>query len=85
MTEYQLLDYAAALQALEKYLHDGGGEVPAAKRSEVERELGKLRARVAKLEIVSNVAGAQVTIDDVAVGTTPLPAPVLVSAEGATR
>ncbi len=80
MTEYQLLDYAAALQALERYLRDGGGEVPAAKRGEVERELGKLRSRVAKLEILSNVSGAQVTIDDAAVGTTPLPAPVLVSA-----
>jgi hypothetical protein len=80
MTDYQLLDYAGALQAFEKYLRDGGGEVPAAKRSEVERELGKLRARVAKLEIISNVSGAQVTIDDAPIGTTPLAGPVLVSA-----
>jgi hypothetical protein len=46
----------------------------------VAKDIEKLRARVANLEITSAVADAEVTIDDVVVGKTPLAKPVLVSA-----
>jgi tetratricopeptide (TPR) repeat protein len=73
---YQLQDYAAALQTFEKYLADGGREVPAARKTEVERELERLKTRVARVELTTNVAGAEVSVDDVDIGTTPLSKPV---------
>ena len=44
------------------------------------RDIEKLKARVANLEIVSTVPEADVTINDVSVGRTPLAKPILVSA-----
>jgi hypothetical protein len=77
---FQLQDYVGALSALERYLSDGGSQVPAARRAEVTKDIEKLKARVAKVEIVANVEGAEITIDDVPSGKTPLAKPVLVSA-----
>lgn len=77
---YQLQDYASSLQTFEKYLTDGGREVPAARRAEVDKEIERLKTRVAKVEIVCNKKGAEVAIDEVEVGSTPLSKPVLVSA-----
>lgn len=77
---FQLQDYAGALNALDRYLTEGGSQVPAARREEVKKDLEKLRSRVANLEITSNVPDAEITIDDVPIGKTPLPKPVLVSA-----
>jgi hypothetical protein len=77
---YQLQDYAGALNALEHYLSEGGSVIPAARRADVLRDIEKLRARVATIEIVSTVPDAEVTMDDITVGKTPLPKPILVSA-----
>jgi hypothetical protein len=77
---YQLQDYAASLQTFEKYLADGGREIAAARRAEVEKEIERLKTRVAKVEISCNHRGAEVSVDDVEVGTTPLSKPVVVSA-----
>jgi hypothetical protein len=77
---YQLQDYASALQTFEKYLADGAREIPAGRRAEVEKEIERLRTRVAKVEIVCNKSGAEVLVDDVEVGSTPLAKPVMVSA-----
>lgn len=74
----ELLDYAAALVAFERYLAEGGAEVPDDKRAEVEAEIGKLRQRVAYLTVECNVAGAEVLVDDLSVGRTPLAKPVVV-------
>jgi hypothetical protein len=79
-TCFQLTDYACALRSLEKYLADGGSEIQASRRADVERDLGKLRQRVAKVDIKTNVPGADISIDDAPVGKAPLPEPVLVSA-----
>lgn len=79
-TSYELQDYAGALQAFERYLKEGGAEVPPERRTEVEAEVKKLQGRVAYLSIEVNEAGAQITIDDVQVGTAPLTSPLLVSA-----
>jgi len=79
-TQYQLLDYASALGTLERYLAEGGAKIPADRKEKVESDVAELRRRVAKVTIVTNVAGAEISVDDVVVGTTPLAAPVIVSA-----
>ncbi len=77
---YQLRDYAGALRAFEQYLHDGGAQVEQRRRAEVESDISKLQERVARISITTSAAGAQVFVDDVLVGTTPLSEPVMVSA-----
>ena len=76
---YKLRDYAGALKAFEKYLLEGGDQIDAARRSEVQEEINLLKAQTGRVEITANVFGAQVTIDDVVIGTTPLDGPLLVS------
>jgi len=77
---YQLHDYARAVQTLERYLDEGKGRVSPKRRRSVEEDLAKLRPRVAELEIVVDVMGAEILVDDVAVGDSPLGEPVAVSA-----
>ena len=77
---FQLQDYPNALHSLERYLQEGGKNVDAKRRAEVEKDIDKLKARVANLEITVNVPDAEVTIDDISAGKTPLPKTVLVSA-----
>jgi len=83
-------DYASALMHFQRYLAEGGADVPADRREEVEKEVGVLKERVAEISIKANVDGAAVYIDDIpvcgarmvdpnCVGTTPLRAPVLVN------
>jgi hypothetical protein len=79
-TSLELQDYASALKAFRGYLDGGGREVPAARRAQVEADLKKLDSRVARVEIVVNVEGADVSIDEVPVGRSPLAEPVLASA-----
>lgn len=77
---FQLQDYPNALTSLQRYLDEGGSGVPAARRADVQRDIDKLKARVANVEMVTTVADAEVTIDDVVVGKTPLAKPIMVSA-----
>ena len=78
--QYQLSDYAGALVSFQRYLEEGGDDVPSTRRSTVERDIEKLTARVGFLKISSNEDGAEVVIDDVVVGTTPIDGPIAVSA-----
>jgi hypothetical protein len=73
-------DYAAALRFYRQYLADGGTQVPAPRRQEVEGELEKLVGRVGQLRVVVDTAGAEVSVDDVPAGISPLPDAVLVNA-----
>jgi hypothetical protein len=77
---FQLQDYPGALSALERYLNEGGASIPASRRADVVKDIEKLKARVANIEITTTVPDADVTIDDVPVGRSPLPKPVMVSA-----
>ena len=74
--EYQLTNYVAAQAAFEKYLADGGSDVPATRREDVEGELQKLKARIALVTIKVDKPGAAVTVDEMRVGVSPLPAPM---------
>jgi hypothetical protein len=61
---YSLRDYAAALEALERYERDGGAQVPAERRPQLEREIRELRGRVAHVTVVTSVDGAELSLDD---------------------
>jgi Tfp pilus assembly protein PilF len=78
--QYQLQDYAGALLSFERYLADGGAQIDGLRRREVEKDIERLRVRVATLEIVVVESGAEIHVDDVLVGVTPLASPVVVSA-----
>jgi hypothetical protein len=78
-TAYELQDYAAAINAFSRYLAEGAAHVPAARRAEVEKSLRDLEQRVGRVAISTNVPGADVAIDGVHIGTTPLDAPTIVS------
>jgi hypothetical protein len=83
-TSLELQDYAGALKALRGYLQGGGRAVPPARRTQVQADLKRLESRVAHVDIRVNVTDAEVTVDDVSVGKSPLHGPVLVS-EGRRR
>lgn len=59
----QLSNYAGALRAFEKYLADGGADVPDARRAEVEKEIQTLRGRTANIIVRVNVADAEILVD----------------------
>jgi hypothetical protein len=77
---FQLQDYAGALTALERYLAEGGAAVNGNRRAEVEKDLAKLRQRVAHLDVSTSVDDAEIALDDAPIGKTPFTKPVLVSA-----
>jgi len=68
----QLNNYARAVDSLERYLSEGGKEVPDTRRREVERDIKNYQARTARVTVEANVAGAEVTVDDSPMGVTPL-------------
>jgi hypothetical protein len=78
-TSLELQDYAVALRSFERYLSEGGKEVPAARKHQIEGEIEKLKKRVARIEVKANMPDVEVFVDDVSVGKTPLP-PIVVSA-----
>jgi len=65
-------DYSCALSAFRAYLDGGGSEIPRARRTSVEAELKKVAPLVAELHIRVDDPGAEISIDDVVVGTAPL-------------
>lgn len=79
MAHMELQEYVEAFDTLSRYLAEGGAAVPPDRVVEVNAELEKAKARIARVEISSPVDGATVSIDDVEVGTTPLKEPVRVS------
>lgn len=78
--DIQLYNYAAARTALERYLKDGGAEIPDARRAQVEQDLKMLRERTAHLRIRTSPPGSDVAIDDVPVPAGALADEVLVNA-----
>src|SRR6188768_3340223 len=72
-------DSVAALTLFGQYLQQGGNEIDAERRAQVERDMQSLRGRVADLTVESNVSGAQLTIDGIDAGTLPLAGPIQVN------
>jgi PEGA domain len=75
----QQLNHAGALKSFQDFLKEGGVEIPEARRLEVQKEIEKLRTRVGQIEIVVNVSGAEISVDEVVVGVSPLAFPVVVN------
>jgi hypothetical protein len=73
-------DYVTALKDFEKYLEQGGAEITAERREQVNKEITALKGRVAEVTISADVEGAELLVDGVSVGTLPLSEPVRVSA-----
>ncbi len=74
-----LRDYAGALRNLERYLDEGGDDIPGERRAEVERIIAQLSTMVATVDIRPNVDDAELYVDDVLVGKSPLRKPVRVN------
>ena len=77
--ENELREYTEAQAYFQRYLKDGGDDIPAARRREVEALLGKLAGRIATLTIETDVPGAELFVDGVSIGKSPLSGPVRVS------
>lgn len=75
----ELQDYACATKAFQRCLAEGGTKNQDV-RTTSESEIKRLRSLVANVRVVVNLPGAEVSVDDVSVGTSPLAEPVLVSA-----
>jgi hypothetical protein len=79
----QMNDFAGALDRFERFLSEGGAEVPADRKKEVDKEIAALRAKVGALRVVVEGAPAgasvEIAIDDVPIGKAPLAKPVVVN------
>jgi hypothetical protein len=79
-TARELKSYSEALRALEKYLAEGGAEIDAERRKNVEGWVTDLKEKVALVTIKTNVDGVEIAVDDVVVGKTPLAEPIVMDA-----
>jgi tetratricopeptide (TPR) repeat protein len=77
--EMELQNYAGALRAYQRYLREGGPDVPAARTAQVTQEIERLKGRVGQITI-ETTDGAEVFIDEISIGFAPLPEPALVNA-----
>jgi tetratricopeptide (TPR) repeat protein len=78
-TKLQLQDYLGATQSYERYLAEGGADIPEARREDVERAFQILRERVGRIGVTTNLDGAEVFIDEQRAGVTPMPSTVAVN------
>jgi hypothetical protein len=69
-----------AVEALSKYLREGGAEVPANRRQQVEMQVAELESRFAELSITAEPSGARIVLDGREIGRAPLEKPVRVPA-----
>jgi hypothetical protein len=76
--EKNLRHYASVLRLLDRYLAEGGELLTPTDRADAQSVIDTVKSFVAKLTIEVNEAGAEVSIDDQVVGTSPLAEPVLV-------
>jgi hypothetical protein len=70
--------YARALRTLEEYLKRGGDQVPAERAQQVKVDLESLAARVARIDVRVDQPGADVLVDGVSLGVTPIAEPLVV-------
>ena len=73
-------DYPCALKSFDGYLTQGKGHIPEPRRKSVQADVDRFRQLVATVTVHVSTDGAEVSVDDVPVGTSPLDAPVVVSA-----
>ncbi len=76
--EKNLRHYANVLRLTEQYLREGGTQLSEEDRRQGTDLLRALQPLVSSVKITVNEPGATILIDDQEIGTSPLPAPVLV-------
>ncbi|MBN1774247.1 MAG: tetratricopeptide repeat protein [Deltaproteobacteria bacterium] len=76
----QLQRYPEALEAFQRYLAEGGDQVRPEKRVEAEQAIADLQIFLSRVRVVVSVDGAEVRVDGVPRGTSPLPAPLVLGA-----
>jgi len=76
LVKMQLADFVGALTAFEEYLVAGGDEIPVARRTEIREKVAQLQERIGTVELIANVEGAELLLDDNIVGLSPLAKPV---------
>lgn len=69
---------SAAIATLERYLAEGGTQIDAQRRREVDASISRQREKTASLVVSVEPSGALVTIDDEPIGRSPLAGPVRV-------
>jgi hypothetical protein len=69
-----------AVEALRRYLNEGGKQVPKARRKQVEADIAQQGKRIATVVVRCALDGALVQVDGVEVGRTPLPNSIWVKA-----
>lgn len=79
LVKMQLADFVGALAAFEEYLASGGDEVSPQRKTEIRDKVAQLQERVGTIELLVNMEGAEVTLDEIIVGLTPLPKPIRVN------
>lgn len=72
-------NYVRARTLFKRYLAEGGAEVPQERREQVNEEIVRLGTWIAELMVETNVQGAQLLVDDVAVAQLPLAGPVSIN------
>ena len=77
---HEMRDYTEAQRYLQQYLREGGDEIDGPRRQEVELMLAKIAGRIASVIVNCNLSGAELFVDDVSVGKSPMGEPVRVSA-----
>ena len=65
-----------AIEALSRYLKEGGAEVPAERRTQVEAQIAELDSRLAELSVTADRAGTLIAVDGREIGRTPLEKPL---------
>jgi hypothetical protein len=76
---FQLKDYLSALRSFREYVSQGGPEIPPDRMKDVQAYIAQLQPLLAALDITTTPPGAEITVDDRPVGTTPLAEPVPVN------
>jgi hypothetical protein len=75
----ELQEDGSAIDYFTHYLREGGGELSPERKLEVQQDLLRLQARLARATITTDQAGAEIYVDEGFVGTSPLSAPVRLS------
>lgn len=67
-----LQDYLGATLSYERYLTLGGTQIAEARRDDVERQIEALRERVGRVAISVSAPNAEILIDDIKIGESPI-------------
>jgi hypothetical protein len=73
----KLFRYGKAVRSLERYLAEGGAGVDATRKQAVQAELAEIRSLVAEITVSVAGAPAQIDVDGLSEGVTPLDRPLL--------